>query len=199
MRNGQDDRTAPMQLITREQLKAKLDAGQDVKLVMAVGPWEFRAKHIPGSLGFPSPRCALRELQCDDEIIVYANNHHRINSAAAYHALSAHGYRNICCYVGGLSDWEAAGYSVEGNAVGSAASRRWPHGHSPRGRELDGAGPHCDNGWSGHGWPPAPAPTSWPRDQHSTASDSSATGPTTPGEPVPTGGLLPVEAALISR
>ena len=45
-----------MQLITREQLKAKLDADQDVRLVMAVGLWEFRAKHIPGSLGFPSPR-----------------------------------------------------------------------------------------------------------------------------------------------
>jgi rhodanese-related sulfurtransferase len=197
MRNGRDDRTASMQQITREQLKAKLDAGQDVKLVMAVGPWEFRAKHIPGSLGFPSPRCALRELQPDDEIVVYANNHYRINSAAAYHALSAHGYRNVWCYVGGLCDWEAAGYAVEGNAVCPHASRRWPHGHSPRGRELNGACPHCDNGWSGHGWPPVPI--SRPYDQHSTTSDSAATRPTAPGEPVPTGGLLPVEAAFIGQ
>jgi len=43
-----------MQLITREELKAKLDSHQDIKLVMAVGCWEFRAKHIPGSLGFPA-------------------------------------------------------------------------------------------------------------------------------------------------
>jgi rhodanese-related sulfurtransferase len=188
-----------MQLITREQLRAKLDANQDVQLVMAVGLWEFRAKHIPGSLGFASPRHALRNLQRDAEVVVYANNHHRVNSAAAYHALVAHGYRNVSCYVGGLADWQAAGYPVEGNAVGPATNRRWPHGHSPRGRELDGACPHCDNGWSGYGWPPAPAPTGWSHDQHSTTSDSPATRPTTPGGPVPTGGSLPVETALIGR
>ncbi len=183
MLNGQDDRTGPMPLITREQLKAKLDANQDVQLVMVVGPWEFRAKHIPGSLGFPSPRCALRELQRGDEIVVYANNHHRVNSAAAYHALSDHGYRNVSWYLGGLADWEAAGYPVEGDTVGTAANRRWPHGHSPHGRELNGAGPHCGNGWSGYGWPPAPTPASWPHDQYSTTSDSPATTPTTPAQP----------------
>jgi hypothetical protein len=43
-----------MQLITREELKATLDASDDSRLVMVVGPWEFRARHIPGSLGFPS-------------------------------------------------------------------------------------------------------------------------------------------------
>ena len=58
-----------MQLITREELKATLDANDDCKLVMVVGPWEFRARHIPGSLGFPSPRSALAALDCDDQII----------------------------------------------------------------------------------------------------------------------------------
>jgi rhodanese-related sulfurtransferase len=99
-----------MRLITRQDLKAKLDNNQDIKLIMAVGPWEFRAKHIPGSLGFPSPRYALYELRSDDEIIIYANNHYRVNTAAAYDALRAHGYRDVRCYAGGLADWEAAGY-----------------------------------------------------------------------------------------
>ena len=48
----------PLQLITTEELKAILDANDDSRLVMAVGPWEFRARHIPGSVGFPSPRTA---------------------------------------------------------------------------------------------------------------------------------------------
>jgi rhodanese-related sulfurtransferase len=139
-----------MELISREELKAKLDAQQDIKLVMVVGPWEFRTKHLPRSQGFLSPKYALLELQRDDEIIVYANDHHRINTAVAYQALRAHGYRNVRCYVGGLADWEAAGYPFEGHAVD--AKHRWPHGHSPRGRELHGACPHCDNGWSGPGW-----------------------------------------------
>jgi hypothetical protein len=94
-------------------------------------------------------------LRCDDEIIVYSTNQHRQDTAAAFHALKAHGYRNVCCYSGGLADWEDAGYPVEGDSVDSATAHRWPHGHSPRGLELDGGCPHCDNGWSGYGWPPA--------------------------------------------
>lgn len=145
----------PMRTITRQQLKAKLDAGEDIKLVMTVGGWTFRARHIPGSLGFPSPRCALLELHCDDEIVVYSTNHHRQDPAAACHALEAHGYRNVSWYRGGLADWEAAGYRVEGGSVHVATMHRWPHGHSLRGLELAGGCPHCDNGWSGYGWPPA--------------------------------------------
>ena len=144
-----------MRTITRQQLKARLDAGEDIKLVMTVGGWTFRARHIPGSLGFPSPRCALRELRCDDEIVVYSTNRHRHGPAAACQALEAHGYRDVSCYSGGLADWEDAGYPVEGDSVDSTTRRRWPHGHSPEGRELAGGCPHCDNGWSGHGWPPA--------------------------------------------
>jgi rhodanese-related sulfurtransferase len=144
-----------MRTINRQQLKAKLDADEDIKLVMTVGGWTFRARHIPGSLGFPSPRCALRELGCDDEIVVYSTSQHRQDPAAACRALEAHGYRNVSWYPGGLADWEAAGYPVEGESVDSTTMPGWPHGHSPHGRELDGGCPHCDNGWSGYGWPPA--------------------------------------------
>jgi rhodanese-related sulfurtransferase len=143
-----------MQTITRQELKAKLDTGEDIKLVMTVGGWTFRARHIPGSISFPSPSCALRELRCDDAIILYSTNQHRQSTVAAFHALRGHGYRNVCCYTGGLADWEDAGYPVEGQSMGST-TQRWPHGHSPRGQELNGGCPHCDNGWSGDGWPPA--------------------------------------------
>ena len=144
-----------METISRQQLKAKLDAGEDIKLVMTVGGWTFRSKHIPGSLGFPSPSCALQALRGDDEIVLYSTSAGRQDTTAAFAALTAHGYGNVRCYVGGLADWEDAGYPVEGTGVGSAAARRWPHDHSPGGRELEGGCPHCDNGWSGYGWPPA--------------------------------------------
>jgi rhodanese-related sulfurtransferase len=144
-----------VQLITREALKATLDANDDSKLVMVVGPWEFRARHIPGSLGFPSPRSALNALSRDDKLILYANDRYRGNTAVAAHALAAHGYRNVRSYPGGLADWQAAGYPVEGDTVGAGSGRHYPHGHSPHGRELHGGCPHCDNGWSGYGWPPA--------------------------------------------
>ena len=144
-----------METISRQELKAKLDANQGIMLVMTVGGWTFRAKHIPGSLNFPSPGRALQTLRCDDEIILYSTSNGRQDTRAAFVALSAHGYRNVRCYEGGLADWEGAGYPVEGTSVSSAASRRWPHGHSPEGLELEGGCPHCDNGWSGYGWPPA--------------------------------------------
>jgi rhodanese-related sulfurtransferase len=143
-----------METISRQELKAKLDANHDIKLVMTVGGWTFRAKHIPGSLSFPSPSCALGALRCDDEIILYSTGNGRQDTRAAADALLAHGYRNVRCYVGGLADWEDADYPVEGTSVGSATDRRWPHGHSPDGTELEGGCPHCDNGWSGYGWPP---------------------------------------------
>jgi len=144
-----------METISRQELKAKLDANQAIKLVMTVGGWTFRAKHIPGSLSFPSPRCALQTLRWDDQIIIYSTSNGRQDTRAAFDALSAHGYRSVRCYEGGLADWESAGYPVEGTSVDSRARRRWPHGHSLEGLELEGGCPHCDNGWSGYGWPPA--------------------------------------------
>jgi rhodanese-related sulfurtransferase len=160
-----DGKKCPMKTITRQELKAKLDVGADIKLVMTVGGWTFRARHIPGSVSFPSPSCALRELRPDDEIIVYSTSQHRRDTVAAFDALKAHGYRNVCCYLGGLADWEDAGYPVEGEGVGSTAQRP-PHGHSPGGRELRGGCPHCDNGWSGYGWPPAGTADHGWRDGH---------------------------------
>ena len=150
-----------MQPITTEELKASLEANNDLKLLMVAGPWEFRARHIPGSVGYPSPRAALRELARDDQIILYANNHYRSNTSAAAAALAAHGYRNVRIYPGGLADWQAAGYPVEGNNV-AGGSRRRPFGRRRHRRDLQGGCRHCDNGWSGYGWPPAPAATAVP-------------------------------------
>jgi rhodanese-related sulfurtransferase len=68
----------------------------------------------------------LAALDRDDQIILYANNHHRVNTTAAAAALRAHGYPNVRSYPGGLADWEAAGYPVEGDSVGAGTD------HPPR-------------------------------------------------------------------
>ena len=57
--------------IDRDELKAKLDRGDDFKLVMVLGEWGFRAKHIPGSLNLSSPDQVSQILDPDDEIVVY--------------------------------------------------------------------------------------------------------------------------------
>src|SRR5439155_27164215 len=46
----------PIRTISRDELRAKLDRGDDFKLIMALNRWAFDAKHIPGSVHFDTPR-----------------------------------------------------------------------------------------------------------------------------------------------
>jgi rhodanese-related sulfurtransferase len=108
-----------MRLITRQQLKAELDAGQPIKLVMTAGPWQVRAKHIPGTLKLLTPKDALGALRPEDRIVVYTIDDRLQSSAAAWEALTAHGYRNVRRYAGGLNDWEAAGHMGTAPTAGS--------------------------------------------------------------------------------
>ena len=103
-----------MNLITRDELKAKLDRGEPIKLIMALGEWAFRAKHIPGSINFSSPQEAVKALNKDDEIIVYCSDISCFASHAAYQTLEKNGFTNIKRYADGLADWEAAGLPLEG-------------------------------------------------------------------------------------
>ena len=44
-----------MELISRDELKEKMGRGDDFKLVMVLGEWAYRAKHIPGSINVTMP------------------------------------------------------------------------------------------------------------------------------------------------
>ena len=103
--------------IERDDLKAKLDRGDDFKLVMALGDWAYRAKHIPDSINISHPEDAPKLLDKDDEIVVYCSNVTCIASQAAYTMLVGQGFKNLRRYAGGIEDWEAAGYPFEGEAV----------------------------------------------------------------------------------
>jgi rhodanese-related sulfurtransferase len=105
-----------MNLITCEELKVKLDGGEPVKLVAVLNPWNFRAKHIPGSLNFQSVEEAKAVLHPEDEIVVYCTGWPCLNSSWAYRLLEEHGYTNVRLYQGGLVEWEAAGYAFAGEA-----------------------------------------------------------------------------------
>ncbi len=106
-----------MKLISREELKEKIDRGDDFKLVMALSEWAFRAQHIPGSLNIDKPEKAAGALDPDDEIVVYCANEMCTASQMAYHYLVSRGYKNVRRYAGGIQDWEAAGYPLEGEMV----------------------------------------------------------------------------------
>ena len=97
-----------MQLISRDELKRKLERKDQFKLVMALGTWEYRAKHIPGSLHFLTLQDARASLAQDDEIVVYCSNSACPASVFAYEYLVHHGYKHVRRYAGGILDWEEA-------------------------------------------------------------------------------------------
>ena len=109
--------------ISREELKGKLDRGEDFKLAMALSPRAYEAKRIPGSINIVSEeqgRGLMTEgVSPADEIVVYCTGGDCMSSLQAYKRLVELGFTNVRHYPGGLSDWEAAGYPLEGSLVGS--------------------------------------------------------------------------------
>jgi rhodanese-related sulfurtransferase len=105
-------------LIGREELKEKLDRGDDFKLVMVLGEWEYRAKRISGSLRVSTSRKGLQALDPDEEIVLYDTNPACRASRFACRFLKAQGYVRVRRYAAGLEDWESAGYPMEGESVG---------------------------------------------------------------------------------
>jgi rhodanese-related sulfurtransferase len=103
--------------ISRDELKAKLDRGDDFKLVFVLGDWAFQAKHIPGSINISKTEASAEYLDPDDEIVVYCSNVTCVASIAAYKMLKDAGFENVRRYSGGLLDWEDAGYPLEGEMV----------------------------------------------------------------------------------
>ena len=109
----------PIRTIGREEIKAKLDRGEGIKLIMALNRWAFEAKHIPSSIHFDTPAELYAAVRPDDEIVVYCSHVDCLASVALYRDLVRRGYANVRRYAGGLLDWEDAGLPLEGAFVAS--------------------------------------------------------------------------------
>ena len=100
--------------IERDELKAKLDRGDDFVLIMAHSRTAFETAHIPGSINFFPLEDTLEDLPADKdaEIVVYCTDPACVASQMTYHGMVANGYTNVRRYAGGLADWDAAGYEL---------------------------------------------------------------------------------------
>ncbi len=107
-------------IIGREELKEKLNRGDDFKLVMVLGDWAYRAKHIPGSLNITTPESATELLDPEDEIVLYCSGTECPASKYAYHLLTSGGYKKVSRYAGGISDWDEAGHPWRRRESGTA-------------------------------------------------------------------------------
>jgi rhodanese-related sulfurtransferase len=112
-----NDSKLSVKLISREELKEKLDRGDKFKLVNALGEWAFNAKHIPGSINISKIEDARKILDPNDDIVIYCSNPSCIESIIGYQLLTNMGYSKIRRYAYGIVDWEQAGYPMEGDFV----------------------------------------------------------------------------------
>lgn len=104
--------------ISREELKRKLDAGDDFVLVEAL-PRKYWAKgHIPGAINLPHDQveALAPELISDKsrEVVVYCASTDCRNSELAAESLIRLGYTRVLEYAEGKAGWESAGYPLQG-------------------------------------------------------------------------------------
>jgi adenylyltransferase/sulfurtransferase len=96
----------PVMTITPLELKARLDAGEKIRLVDVREQEEWAVARLPGAELIPLSSFQQRgpaELDPDDALVLYC--HHGIRSARAQSFLQAQGYSNVTNLTGGIDAW----------------------------------------------------------------------------------------------
>jgi rhodanese-related sulfurtransferase len=108
-------------IITRDELKAKLDRNERVILVEALPERYYLEQHLPGAINIPHDQVdALAPALLPDQgaqIVVYCASGPCRNSDIAVRRLVELGYTDVRDYHEGKKDWVAAGLPVESGPV----------------------------------------------------------------------------------
>ena len=107
-------------IITREQLKAKMDRGDDFVLVEALSPKHYASSHLPGAINLPYEFVDEAEKVLPDkkaQIVVYCMNPDCLASWEEARELEEMGYESVLHYAAGKQDWIRAGLPVDGRHV----------------------------------------------------------------------------------
>ncbi len=103
--------------ISRDELEQRIDRGDDITIVEALGPMYFEDAHLPGAKNLPHDRVdELAPTVLPDRsatVVVYCSNTACQNSTVAARRLVQLGYEHVYEYVEGKQDWIEAGLPVE--------------------------------------------------------------------------------------
>jgi rhodanese-related sulfurtransferase len=102
--------------IRRDDVKRKIDRGDDFVLIEVLEPDAFREKHIKGAINIPLGRIgreARDRFDPEEEIVVYCADKACTASPKAAEKLENLGFKNVYDYEGGKADWDRAGYPME--------------------------------------------------------------------------------------
>jgi rhodanese-related sulfurtransferase len=107
--------------IARDELVTRIEGGEPLVLVDALGPISYGAAHLPGAINMPPERVdALADRRIpslDDLVVVYCANPACESSVEVAERLVELGYRNVLHYAGGKEDWASVGLPLEGARV----------------------------------------------------------------------------------
>jgi molybdopterin/thiamine biosynthesis adenylyltransferase/rhodanese-related sulfurtransferase len=94
--------------ITAEELKKRIDRGEDVYILDVRNPEEFQICRLPGSVLLPLPELPQRldEVPRDREVIVHCKSGVRSQKAIAF--LKQHGHSRLKNLKGGILAWAAS-------------------------------------------------------------------------------------------
>lgn len=102
--------------IQRDELKAKIERGDDFVLVDALNQQHYERSHLPGAINVPYEYVDDAEEKLPDkdaEIVVYCMNANCAASGEEARELEQMGYSHVLHYAEGKQDWIEAGYPVE--------------------------------------------------------------------------------------
>jgi rhodanese-related sulfurtransferase len=107
--------------IGRDELRAKMESGEEFVLVDALAPMSYARSHLPGAINLPlewvDERAPRRIPEPDTEIVVYCIDAACTSSGLVAERLRRLGYSNVRHYVEGKADWTEAGLPLEGGAI----------------------------------------------------------------------------------
>ena len=107
-----------IKVITTEELKKKIDVGEEFYLIDVLSENSFSARHIPSAKNVPDGHSAdfaerfekIIGAPKDAEIITYCASETCLASVDAANALEKAGYTNVGHYKDGVAGWQNAGY-----------------------------------------------------------------------------------------
>ncbi len=115
--------------ISREELEAKMDRGDDFVLVDALSRQHYESSHLPGAINLPYEFVDDAPEVLPDksaEVIVYCMSVECEASKEEVRELEEMGYEEVRHYVEGKQDWIQAGLPVEGKHDRTLTSRGKP-------------------------------------------------------------------------
>ena len=107
-----------MKTIDRDELKNKMDAGDDFVLVEVLPPKSYAKFHLPGALNIPLANNFEQEIEKivpdrEEAVVVYCANKECQASPEAAKKMDQMGYKNVYDYEEGKKDWQSAGLPIE--------------------------------------------------------------------------------------